>query len=273
MIALIDGDEVAFRCAAADIPNKAKKEEAALRGLSEVPLEPIANILHSVKLQVAKIEKAVGATKTIVFFTCPNNFRKVVGTYQGYKEKRKDKPKPPRYKDVVEYMKNKWECVTIPYIEADDAVARGGVHYGKGAVLVTQDKDSLTTPTTIYNPVKDVWHIQSLAAADLELMEQLLKGDSTDSIPSYKFHTGKALTNGRSKNMSNKDWAMALYDKLEGYEDRHIEVLRQVYMRSNGEMSQEAALDRAIEQYDLIYIHRTKEDTTNVLRRYGIGNV
>ena len=105
----------------------------------------------------------------ILFFSDSVNFRKsIFPDYKGHRNRKK----PCGYRRVINELKIKYEVITMPTLEADDAMGIYATQY-PGNVIVSPDKDMRQIPGKLYNMDETVditpeegmkWHfIQTLA--------------------------------------------------------------------------------------------------------------
>lgn len=173
-IALIDGDIVAYRAAAA-----AQREIDWGDGKSAPSVDPQA--AAEATLQTIDAWTALaGCSRAVVSFTGPNNFRKVV--LPTYKSNRKNVPKPMAFAYCVQSVQDRFEHRLVDGLEADDllGIMATSPRYD-GAVIVTIDKDLRTVPAWHLNPLKDSKPTQVPEdLANYLWMAQTLTGDTTD---------------------------------------------------------------------------------------------
>jgi DNA polymerase-1 len=113
----------------------------------------------------------------IICFSSPPSFRyKVDATY---KNNRASSRKPLCYGLMKERVEAEFRCKDFPELEADDVM---GILATKGSkkqtIIVSQDKDMKTIPTTIWDG-KDLLHVTE-AEADTFHLWQTLVGDTSD---------------------------------------------------------------------------------------------
>ena len=204
-LSLIDGDIVTYRCgAAADGRHyivtvegtdqvlekfKYKKEaDAYIAGnpdlvatLASDP-EPLGNALHSVKLLLTHILEASHARDYKVYLSPEggNTFRHTV--YPEYKANRKDMVKPHWYKEIRQYLVDKWEAEVCVGIEADDAMGIAQCSNDK-SVICSIDKDLLMIPGNHYNFVTEEHTYTSEKDGWFNFHRQVITGDRTDNVP------------------------------------------------------------------------------------------
>ena len=159
-IALIDGDSLIYY-----EMGKATLEEA---------LESLDGRLH-------QMFEMTHATKYAGFLTQGKCFRYAAATTQPYKGNRKYGNKPIIFPAIKEYLKQKWNFMSIPELEADDLVSI--YHDPLKTVICSPDKDVLYQNAGIhYNYGKAETVIVDDIEADTFLWKQMLMGDSTDGI-------------------------------------------------------------------------------------------
>jgi DNA polymerase-1 len=161
MIALLDGDIIAYR--AASIASSA---------------DDAANAVHET---VAGWMSGPGCDECVIALTSKPSFR--YNLYPEYKANRKDKPKPEFLNECyTELEKHPW--LRITGTEGDDVL---GIVSTRGEigdhVIVTIDKDLLQIPGRHWNPDKGEHRIVLEDEADLLFHMQWLMGDRTDNIP------------------------------------------------------------------------------------------
>lgn len=177
MIALIDADIVAFRCA------------ATAEGLDE-------------KIAVARtndlIETILRDTETdnpILYLTGKNNFRKEI--FPEYKANR-TKPAPEHLQACRQYLIDVWQAVVTDGCEADDALGVKQVGFtvenpydpdapvDLQSIICSIDKDLLQIPGRHYNFVKQEFQEVSWLRGIREFYTQMLVGDTADNVKGVK---------------------------------------------------------------------------------------
>ena len=244
MKTLIDGDIVKFRCGMAgekSTHNVYIKEEQAApsifssTNLNEVKsylkdsdlssdsveivstknIEPIENVLHSVKHMLMSILDRTEAEDYTIYLSGKGNFREVMAEEVPYKgnrwsEKRRDQEKQngrwtdwlmateakhtvarrPYHEDqIVKYLCDVWGAVVVDGIEADDALGIASMKFAQRkekTCIVSIDKDLLMIPGLHFNFVKDEWSEVSELEGYRSFYRQVLTGDSTDNVPGIK---------------------------------------------------------------------------------------
>ena len=164
MIALIDADIVAFRCAAScetEQYEESAKEIAVLRTdklMREILYVTSADFYHA-------------------YLTGKGNFRKKINPE--YKAHRKDKPVPKYLQDCKQFLIDNWNTELCEGYEADDAL---GTMQTKETIICTIDKDLDMIPGDHYNWVKNESYTISEVDGLRNFYKQLLIGDKADNI-------------------------------------------------------------------------------------------
>ena len=111
-------------------------------------LNPIENVLHSVKTSVEGSIKVSGASKFVAFLGEGSSFREGLSTLNKYKDR--TSTKPHYLDDVTEYIKKKYKPIVVTGIEADDACVMEC--YGKpNHFVLGEDKDYYGCPIKYFN--------------------------------------------------------------------------------------------------------------------------
>lgn len=112
------------------------------------------------------------------------NFRDKIATILPYKGNRDSAHKPKYYKEIKEYLLDRWNAIEVHGQESDDAI---GIEQfdnpDKYTVIVSTDKDMNTVPGWHFNWVKGELYYVTLADANRFFFHQMLEGDRTDNIP------------------------------------------------------------------------------------------
>lgn len=177
MLAILDGDILAFRASAAIEQNIDWGDGESGKTLTA---DPSAAARAALKTADAWAEIA-RADRVHIAFTGRHNFRKVV--LPTYKHNRAGAVKPQAYIYTVNELRDHYDTTLVEGLEADDIMgimATRPSRVGK-AVIVTLDKDLRTVPGLHLNPLKEDRPIEvSLPAADYKWLTQTLTGDVTD---------------------------------------------------------------------------------------------
>lgn len=167
---LVDGDIIAYRCAASVLASKKKPDEdppeLAIRRADEL-LFRIANTTQS--------------SVPAVFISGEDNFRYQIAP--DYKANRKDIVRPPMLEPVKEFLCREWKAIITNGYEADDAIAIRHTVLGDSSIIASIDKDFRQLPGEHYNFVTDEFvHINEEEAA-WAFWTQMLTGDPSDNVP------------------------------------------------------------------------------------------
>ena len=163
MIALIDGDIIAYRCAAS-----CKEDDP-----SEIA------ILRADKLMRQILEETQSdSCKT--FLSGSSNFRYDI--YPEYKANRKDAPRPPHLQPTREFLVTEWNAEVCDGIEADDAL---GINQTEESIVCSIDKDLLQVPGRHYNFVRSEESFVTNVGGLRTLYKQIILGDKTDNVPGF----------------------------------------------------------------------------------------
>lgn len=136
--------------------------------------------------RLAAIEERLNSHKVTLCISDKVNFRKTV--YPNYKSNRKKTRKPLGYPAMVEWARGKYDCITLPGLEADDVLGIFATMPPNKAqaIMVSDDKDLLTIPGRLYRPMSDELMTITEAEADYNFLMQTLTGDTTDGYPGLK---------------------------------------------------------------------------------------
>lgn len=163
--ALIDGDIVAFRCAASCEPTKEKLER-----------EPIEHAIGRADELIYRINNTVASDKHRIFLGSTENFRRV--WYPDYKANRVQ-PKPVYLDAVRNFLVEEWGAELCAGYEADDGI---GISTARDTVICSIDKDLRQLSGWHYNFVKNELDEVSYWDAIRAFYCQLLTGDRSDNV-------------------------------------------------------------------------------------------
>lgn len=110
----------------------------------------------------------------VLFFSDSTNFRKQIDPdYKGHRNRKK----PCGYRRVINELHNRYRCVIMPTLEADDAL---GIEQTleEGNVIVSPDKDMRQIPGQIFN-MEETMSVTPEEGHKWHFM-QTLAGDQTD---------------------------------------------------------------------------------------------
>jgi len=166
---LIDADFIVYKCCAS-VEDEVDWGEDVILVTSR-----FKEAYTAVKRDLAKLENEFPLVdKMILFFSDHENFRKKI--YPEYKGHRNRK-KPCGYKRVINKLKEEYEVIIMPALEADDALGiYSTAHLGN--TIVSPDKDMRQIPGMLYD-FKESTLITSEDGKNWHYI-QTLSGDQTD---------------------------------------------------------------------------------------------
>jgi hypothetical protein len=181
-------------------------------------VEPLANCLHSVKLQLEKattdVREKFGVEPELrVYLTGPGNFREHVAKIRPYKGNRDPRHKPVYMNEIRRYLVENWGATVVCGIEADDGVSIEQTTFGDECVVCSIDKDLLQVPGWHYVPGSEKGF--KYITPDEGLMRfyvQVIAGDVVDGIPGC-YRVGRKTAIQAVKMVgpdAAKLWALAL---------------------------------------------------------------
>lgn len=203
MIALVDADLVAYRCAAS---------------ANNDPLE-IALIRCDKTLQ--GISQNLGTDDLKLFLSGSRNFR--YDLYPDYKANRRDMVRPIHLQACREYLVNEWNAEVSDGYEADDAIGISwNSQFASDTVICSLDKDlKQLGPANHFNFVTgEHLFVDELTAVNT-FYKQLLLGDKSDNVPGF---------DGRPRAKPTK-YIQACYKDLDDMESEQemFDYVRSVY--------------------------------------------
>jgi len=181
-IALLDGDVIAYRAAAANETRSIKvthkitgqvtehahrtafKEH--IKGFFEADefdvedvqtAMPVEFALNGVKATIESLCKSCDADEYEVYLSGKTNFRDDLPLPTKYKSNRTDNIRPLQLKDCREYLEKHHEAIRVEACEADDALAQRayeGFKQGTVNIVCTIDKDAYGVESWLYNWTK-----------------------------------------------------------------------------------------------------------------------
>ena len=160
MIALIDSDLVAYRCAAT---------------VTEDMEQGIA--FYRMDVLVQQIIEATDATGTILYLTGKNNFRKKINPE--YKANRKDTVPPVYLQECRQYLVDNHNAIISDGCEADDLL---GINQTQDTIICSLDKDLRMIPGNHYNWTKVELDRVTKQDGLRHFYKQMLIGDKSDNI-------------------------------------------------------------------------------------------
>ena len=170
MSLLIDADFIVYKCCAAT------ESEVDWGDDVIVVSSNFSDAYAMVERELYKIAEDLGCfDDTILFFTDSVNFRKQIDpAYKGHRNRKK----PCGYRRVINKLKEDYQVVVMPELEADDAL---GIYATKeeGHIICSPDKDMRQIPGDLYDLSDGVVTITK-EEGDRWHYIQTLAGDQTD---------------------------------------------------------------------------------------------
>ena len=166
---LIDADFIVYKCCAA------AESEVDFGNDVIIVTSLFSDAYGCVKRELNRIaNKFDSFSEHILFFSDSVNFRKSIQkSYKGHRNRKK----PCGYRRVINALKDNYEVIIMPTLEADDAM---GIYAtkNKGNIIVSPDKDMRQIPGRLFD-LQDCTLITSEGGAKWHLI-QSLAGDQTD---------------------------------------------------------------------------------------------
>lgn len=148
--------------------------------------------------------------------TSSSNFRKEV--YPGYKENRKSLYRPDCIAEVFDTIRESYNCIDLPRLEADDIL---GIQSSSGeSIAVSIDKDLRGVTGWHWNPDKEKEPVFiSEEEAEHWFCVQWMAGDSTDGIPGL-WKIGKKKAEKFLEEWDREEWHQNIIDMYN--EGKHV---------------------------------------------------
>lgn len=166
MIALVDGDTIAYRCAASCEPTRIKPERESFEQAIWRADELSYRVLSDVQAQEYRI-----------FLSGSDNFRYLL--YPEYKANRARLPRPEYLDGVRDFLLREWKAEVTTGYEADDGIAIAAT---KDTIICANDKDFRQIPGQHYNFVRSEFTVVDEDEACLNFWLSMLIGDNADNI-------------------------------------------------------------------------------------------
>jgi len=166
---LIDADYIVYKsCAAAET-------EVDFGDDVILVTSNFSDALRATTGELTKIRDKFGSfADLILFFSDTKNFRKeILPEYKGHRNRKK----PCGYKRVIKALRDNYEVIQRPKLEADDALGIYATQH-PGNMIVSPDKDMRQIPGKLYN-LDEVFTVSKEEGAKWHL-SQTLSGDQTD---------------------------------------------------------------------------------------------
>jgi len=225
-IALIDGDSLIYY---------------------EMSKPTLEEALQGIDTRIRHMLEQCEATKYAGFLTSGRCFRYAAAKTKPYKGNRKYGNKPIIFPAIKEYLRQEWNFISMPELEADDLVSI--YHEPMKTIICSPDKDVLYQNRICnYNYGK----AEMIAVDENEslkfLWKQMLMGDSTDGI------TGIPKVGAKTADTWLKD--LLPHEMPTFVLNKYVE-----------KFGYAEGITKFAETFKLVYILKTKED---VLRETGI---
>jgi 5'-3' exonuclease len=166
VIAFIDMDIVAYRCAASCEPTKTKLEREPI----ELAIQRTDELMYRILLET-DCEEYQG------WLSGSENFRKLI--YPEYKANRDNIRRPEYLQPVRAFLVEEWKAKLALGYEADDAI---GINFTDAGILCSIDKDFKQIPGRHYNFVTMEFDDVSPLQAEQNFWTSMLIGDRVDNI-------------------------------------------------------------------------------------------
>jgi len=182
---LIDADFIVYKsCAAAET-------EIDWGDDTILVTSRFSDAYNATKRELTKLKNKFGSfTSMILFFSDSTNFRKkILPDYKGHRNRKK----PCGYKRVINALKEEYEVILMPTLEADDSMGIYATN-NPGNIIVSPDKDMKQIPGELYN-MEETFTVNKEDGAKWHLI-QSLSGDQTDGysgVPGIGVKRAEAL--------------------------------------------------------------------------------
>jgi DNA polymerase-1 len=193
MSLLIDADYIVYKCCAATESEIDFGEDVI------VVTSRFSEAYEYVERELYSIASDLGCfDDSILFFSDSTNFRKSIDPdYKGHRNRKK----PCGYKRVINKLKEEYNVVVMPTLEADDAI---GIYATKetGHIICSPDKDMRQIPGQLYDLSDGVIEITKEEGDRWHLI-QTMAGDQTDGyagVPSIGIKRADAILTEKGAN-------------------------------------------------------------------------
>ena len=165
---LIDADYIVYKCCAS------AEDEIDWGDDVIMVVSRFSEAYNAVKRDIMRIQDLYINPEIVLFFSDSVNFRKkIFSDYKGHRNRKK----PNGYKRVINKLKEEYEVIVLPELEADDAL---GIYATKDEIctICSPDKDMRQIPGLLYD-MKESTFISQPEGQRWHLI-QTLAGDQTD---------------------------------------------------------------------------------------------
>lgn len=177
----------------------------------------IADIINSV-LDKTGYE---GEYRIILAFSDTENFRKKI--LSTYKANRIGKMKPMCYADVKKYLEERYDCCSIPTLEADDVIGLLATTFEGEEIHISGDKDYKTIRGVFYDFIHGDLYNLSKEDADYWFYMQCLVGDTADNYSGCKGIGAKTAEKLLTKEGATWETVLKAYSKAMTAEDARVQ--------------------------------------------------
>ena len=142
--------------------NKTLKEPLTWEDFEIIDLqtpEPLPNVLHTAKMMVEGVSKSTGVKNTKLYVGEGRSFRAERATLLEYKGTRTNTLTPIYKEEVKEYLIKYHGAEVVKNLEVDDVVIIESM--SPGNLVVSVDKDSMSCPVDLFNPMHPEWGIMN----------------------------------------------------------------------------------------------------------------
>lgn len=170
MTLLIDADFIVYKCCAAN-------ETEIDWGDDVITVTSRFNEAYDmVERELYNIANDIGCfDDSILFFSDSANFRKAISaSYKGHRNRKK----PCGYRRVINKLKENYQVIVMPQLEADDAIGIHATQY-PGNIICSPDKDMRQIPGELFDLSTEVVEITKEMGDRWHLI-QTMAGDQTD---------------------------------------------------------------------------------------------
>ena len=163
--------------------HKRAKEVAGEFGYiwSRKEFEPIENALHLINQVMDGMPEH--DSRELWLTPSVGNFREQIAKQAKYKGNRDYANRPKYYRELTEYLIDRFGARYTEGQEADDEIGIRATEEGNRALIVSFDKDLLQIPGRHYNWVTKETATISGKDAALNFYAQILSGDPVDNVP------------------------------------------------------------------------------------------
>tara|TARA_R110002051_G_scaffold187914_3_gene257458 strand:- start:525 stop:1262 length:738 start_codon:yes stop_codon:yes gene_type:complete len=213
----------------------------------EMGKSTLEEALEGIDMRIHQMLIETGCDSYAGFLTSGRCFRYNIAKTRPYKGNRKRGNKPIIFPAIKEYLRQKWNFIAVPELEADDLVAVYSDY--QNTVICSPDKDVLYQVDGCHYNYRTAEFVETTPIeAETFLWKQVLMGDSTDGIP--------GLPKVGPKTADLWLYNMPLLDMPPFVLNKYIEK----FGNSEG-------ICKFAETFKLVHILKTKED---VLRETGL---